>query len=169
MGGHTSENYALSLFVGVPFALGLTSVLLFGFSRPQPFSKCVLLAFGALGLACLALFGFTVEGAICLIMSAPMFLFPTFLGAWVGYIIQSRPWLNDHTASIVLLLAAVLPTLMAAEHVQDHQEQSNNPDRLHTVGSTVVLDASPEQVWDALLTLDVSVRLLIWVASFSLD
>jgi len=36
------QSYGFSLFVGAPFAVGMFSVLLFGFSRPQPLGACLL-------------------------------------------------------------------------------------------------------------------------------
>ena len=71
------------------------SVLVFGFSRPQPLSDCVGVAMMATGLAGLAILVVAIEGFICLIMAAPIAFFLAFLGALVGYVIQSRPWLNE--------------------------------------------------------------------------
>lgn len=154
LGAHVLQSYGFTLFVGAPFALGMFSVLLFGFSRPRPLGECLLVALAALGLAGLAILAFAIEGIICLIMAAPIALFLAFLGALVGYAIQARPWLNEQTGSILLALLAAVPALMAAESVQEHQEQLNVPDRLETVSSTAVLDASPEEIWETLLVMD---------------
>jgi hypothetical protein len=148
------QSYGFSLFIGGPFALGMISVLLLGFSRPQPFGACVRVAFAAAVLAGLALFAVAREGAICLIMAAPIVAFLVLLGALVGYVIQARPWLSDQTVSIMLVVLAALPGLMAAESVKESEERLSVPDRLETVVSTAVLESSPEQVWDALLVMD---------------
>src|SRR5262249_11805472 len=59
LGANVLESYGFSLFVGLPFALGMFSVLLFGFSRPQSFGACMVVAavatfFSGLGLVVFA-------------------------------------------------------------------------------------------------------------------
>ena len=41
LGAQVFQSYGFSLFVGAPFAVGMISVLLFGFSQPKPFGACV--------------------------------------------------------------------------------------------------------------------------------
>ena len=91
LGAQVLQSYGFSLFVGAPFALGMISVLLFGFSRPQPFGACLATAMTASALAGVAIFVVAFEGAICIIMAAPIGFVLAFLGALVGYAIQSRP------------------------------------------------------------------------------
>jgi uncharacterized membrane protein YhaH (DUF805 family) len=135
------QSYGFSLFVGAPFGLGMISVLLFGFSRPQPIGSCLAVATLAGALAGAAILAVALEGAICLIMAAPIAFVLIYLGALVGYAIQSRPWLSDHTDFLVLALVAMLPALMAAESV-------NEPEPIErAVRTEVVIDAGPETVW----------------------
>jgi hypothetical protein len=154
LGAEVLQSYGFSLFIGGPFALGMISVLLFGFSRPQPLGACVLVALTAAALAGLALFAVALEGAICLIMAAPIALFLVFLGALIGYVIQARPWLSNQMVSIMLAVLAALPGLMAAESVKEHDGRLRVSDRLETVVSAVILEARPERIWDALLVMD---------------
>src|SRR5205807_8827989 len=44
LGAVVLQSYGFSLFVGAPFAVGMVSVLLFGFSRQQPLGACMLVA-----------------------------------------------------------------------------------------------------------------------------
>ncbi len=135
------QSYGFSLFVGAPFGLGMISVLLFGFSRPQPIGSCLAVATLAGALAGAAILAVALEGAICLIMAAPIAFVLIYLGALVGYAIQSRPWLSDHTEFLVLALVATLPALMAAE-------SANEPEPVErAVRTEVVIDAAPETVW----------------------
>jgi hypothetical protein len=153
LGGVVLGNYGFSLFLGGPFALGMIVVLLFGLSKPQPFGACVLVALAAAASTGLALFAFMMEGMICLILASPIILFFVFVGAVVGYIIQTRPWLSDETGSLLLALLAALPGLMAAESA----DPLGDTDRSETIISSVILHAEPEQIWDALIaTEDVS-------------
>jgi uncharacterized membrane protein YhaH (DUF805 family) len=141
LGGHVLQSYGFSLFVGAPFALGMISVLLFGFSRPKPFGACFLVAFLATTLTGAAIIVVALEGLICLIMAAPIAFFLSFLGGLVGYAIQSRPWLNDHAASVTFLMLLMVPSLMAAE-------SSSEPEpALRAVHTEVIIDAPPAKVW----------------------
>src|SRR5262249_51336821 len=55
LGAIVLESYGFRFFVGAPFALGMISVLLFGFSRPQPFGACIGVAMISALLAGLAI------------------------------------------------------------------------------------------------------------------
>ena len=141
LGAQVLQSYGFSLFVGSPFALGMISVMLFGFSRPQPLGMCILVAMSAATLAGVVVLAIALEGAICLIMAAPIAFFLAFLGALVGYAIQSRPWLSEQSATLLLALVFLMPALMAAE-------SANEPDPMvRAVHTEVVIDAAPEQVW----------------------
>jgi hypothetical protein len=85
------------------------------------------------------------EGAICLLMAAPIGFGIALLGAFVGYVIQSRPWLNHEMAAMVLLLVMLLPTLMAAEAANPLQPEE------HVVRTEVIVNAPPEKVWPIVL------------------
>jgi hypothetical protein len=138
-------NYGWGLFVGMPFCLGLFSVVLFGLAKPQPFSACMGVAHLALFLAGLGIFAVAMEGAICLIMALPIAWFLVVLGALVGFAIQSRPWSSQDNPSVLLLLVFLLPSQMAAEAV-------NAPEPpLLEVTSVVEIDAGPEVVWNKVI------------------
>jgi hypothetical protein len=141
LGAQVLQSYGFSLFVGAPFTLGMVTVLLFGFSRPKPFGPCIGVAMAAVPLAGMAILLVAFDGAICLIMAAPIAFFLAFLGAVVGYVIQSRPWLNDQAASLMLAVLIVLPALMAAESANEPA-----PD-VRAVETEVIIDAPPFQVW----------------------
>jgi hypothetical protein len=141
LGAQVLQSYGFSLFVGAPFALGMISVLLFGFSRPQPLGACLVVAVAAATLAGLAVLVIALEGLICLIMAAPIAYVLAFQGALVGYVIQARPWLSDQTATLMLAMVILLPALMAAE-------SANEPEpAVRAVYTEVVIGAPPDQVW----------------------
>ena len=141
LGAHVLQSYGFSLFVGAPFALGMISVLLFGFSRPQPLGACLMVAMVAATLAGLAVLGIALEGFICLVMAAPIAFVLAFLGALVGYAIQARPWLSDQAATLLLAVVVVLPALMAAE-------SANEPEPVvRAVRTEVIIAAPPEKIW----------------------
>jgi hypothetical protein len=134
-------NYGWGLFVGGPFALGLGSVVLFGLARPQSFGACMAVAATASALVGVAVLAIALEGAICLIMAAPIGFVLTFLGAVVGYAIQTRPWSMQENPSVLLLLFFALPALTAAEAAAPKEPP------LLEVRTEVDIDAPPERVW----------------------
>jgi hypothetical protein len=145
LGAQVLESYGFSLFVGAPFALGLLSVLLFGLSRPQPLGACLIVAVLAAWLAGLAMLVVALEGLICLIMAAPIVSALALFGGLVGYLIQSRPWLNEQAFSALLGVLLLLPALMAAE-------AANEPDaEVRAVRTAVIVAAPPEVVWELVL------------------
>ena len=81
VGAQMLQSYGFSLFVGAPFALGMISVLLFGFSKPQPLGASLAVAMLAATLAGLAVLAVALEGIICLIMAAPIAYFLALLGS----------------------------------------------------------------------------------------
>lgn len=135
------QSYGFSLFVGAPFALGMFSVLVYGFSWPRPLWQCMIVGLAASGVAGIALLLVALEGVICLLMAAPIALGLTLVGAVVGYMIQSRPWLADHSLNIGLMFLVTLPALMAAEKAGEPEPT------LRAVRTSVIIDAAPEVVW----------------------
>jgi hypothetical protein len=135
------KNYGAGLFVGVPFCLGLGSVVLYGLAKPQPFGASMGVAFLAATLAGLCLLLFALEGAICLIMAAPIWYGLTLFGAVVGFAIQARPWSAGDNPLVLLALLAVAPSLIAAESAARPEPQ------LIKVVSAVEIDAPAETVW----------------------
>jgi hypothetical protein len=141
LGTQVLQSYGFSLFVGAPFAVGMISVLVFGFSRPQPLGACLFVALSSAGMAGLAILLVALEGIICLIMAAPIALVLVVLGALVGYAIQSRPWLSEQALSLLLVMVLVLPSLMAAEWVNEPEPA------VRAVETEVMIDAAPAEVW----------------------
>ena len=138
---HGLRNYGWGLFVGMPFCLGFGSVVLYGLARPQGFAACMGIAFLATTLVGVAMLFAAMEGFICLLMAAPIGYFLTFVGAVVGYAIQSRPWSNHHSPFLLLALMLTLPSLMGAEALA----QPEPP--LLEVRTVIDIDAPPEKVW----------------------
>lgn len=141
-------RYGWGLFVGLPFSMGLGSVLLFGYHRQRTLGAC-------LGVACLsvallggALFAFAMEGVVCLMMAAPLGLVLACLGGLLGYSIQRRPNLSpggglNRSGEVTSLIGLVisLPALMGAESL------ANLEAPIYSVTSSVLIEAPPEKVW----------------------
>lgn len=135
------EHYGWALFVGLPFTLGMTSVLLFGFQEARSFGSCMGVAALSIAFLGAGLLVIAFEGAICLIMAAPIGLVLGLMGGLVGYAIQLRPWGAEEAPYVLLALTLSMPALMAAEYAG-----RTEPEVLE-VTSTVEVDAPPEVVW----------------------
>jgi len=143
-------SYGWGLFVGLPFCLGLTSVLVYGYHQSRSLGSCLIVSQLSVALVCAALFAFAIEGLICLIMAAPLGIMLGLFGGFMGYIIQRRdapvsdtPHVYTTHAFALVLLA--LPALMLLEHSLKLEPP------LRAVRTSIVIDATPEQVWPKLV------------------
>jgi len=136
-------TYGWGLFVGLPFFLGLTSVLVYGFHEQRSIGMCLAVSLASVAVASGAVLALAFEGLICLIMAAPLGIVMALIGGTVGYIIQRRPTVGrGHTFSALLL---AFPTLMVAESAVPVAPA------LREVRSSVTIKASPETVWNHLV------------------
>lgn len=139
-------NYGWSLFVGLPFALGLVSVLAHGYHKPKGIGSCLLVSALAVTFLGLGLFSVAVEGAICLLMAAPIGLVLGLIGGVVGYIIQIRPWLQGQSHRVAVLLLLAMPALIGAE------SKSPAEAPLIPVTTSIEVNAPPSIVWNNVVT-----------------
>ena len=136
------SNYGFGLFVGIPFSLGLVSVLVYSYHEPRRLGLCFMEATLAAGLGCLLLLGFAIEGVICLVMAAPLALPLALIGGFVGYLVQlARPG-GRSAAQVYPMLLVAIPSLMAFETATLPEPP------VFPVVTAVNIDADPQQVWD---------------------
>jgi hypothetical protein len=134
-------QYGWSLFVGLPFCLGLYSVLIYGYHAPRGIGSCIavsMLSTVFLGLAMVAL---AFEGAICVAMAAPLMAILAMLGAVVGYVVQRVPRSAANIPTTLLILLLSIPALMGAEY------RSEPEPPLVAVRTSIDIDAPPDRVW----------------------
>ena len=134
-------NYGWGLFVGIPFFLGLNSVLIYGIHRPRSFGRCVLVASLSMVIVAFLLLGLAIEGMICVAMAAPLAFPITIFGGIIGYILQQRTAPPSHTLRVVSLVFLVMPAFVLLENAMI----ASTPQ--YEVTTSVVVKASPEQVW----------------------
>jgi uncharacterized membrane protein YhaH (DUF805 family) len=140
LGAEGLELYGVGLFIGLPFCLGIVASLIHCAQAPRSLSSCLAVSMGSLAVVLGLMLVFALEGVICLIMAAPIWVCCTAVGAAAGYAIQaprSRPgW---RRAMLVALLAS--PALMGMEHVMGPAAP------LRRVSTEVVIDRPPAAVW----------------------
>lgn len=136
------RTYGLGLFVGIPFMMGLTSVLFYAAARPRAWFECLgvaVLSVGVLGGLLLIL---AIEGVLCILMAFPIAAVLALLGAGVGYWIQIGHWSRRLDELRVYAVAWVaLPVLMAAE------ARLPSAPPLIAVTTACEVDAPPTVVW----------------------
>jgi hypothetical protein len=142
---NTMGDYGWGLFVGLPFFLGLISVLLYGFHAPRPLGMCLVVSILSIAFVCMALFAFAIEGIICLIMAAPLGFILALFGGLIGYVIQRRPTYTAESFHVFSLLVIALPLLMGLEHSIKQEPPLNR------VSTQVQIHAPPEKVWENLV------------------
>jgi uncharacterized membrane protein YhaH (DUF805 family) len=135
------NNYGWGVFVGIPFALPMISVLIYGHRQPRRLGECLGLGMLWLVVAYGALLLIAYEGIICLIMALPLAIPVVLLGSAVGYLIQARPVGSGDASRLVAVLLMSLPTLIGAESAT----RGGAP--RFAVRTALEIDAPPEEVW----------------------
>ena len=133
-------TYGWGLFVGVPFLSGLLSALVYAYREPRSAASCVGVAVASVWLASLLLIGLAIEGAVCILMAAPIGGAMAALGGLVGYGLQ-RQGPRAHPSGAYSTLILALPLLLGAETATVPQ-----PD-VAPVRTSVVIAAPPDVVW----------------------
>jgi uncharacterized membrane protein YhaH (DUF805 family) len=134
-------QYGWGLFMGLPFTLGLTSAVIYGYHKPRGFGGAMLVATLAVLLLGAGLFAFAIEGLICIAMAAPIGGALALLGAAVGHAIQLRGVPGREAGTLIALLTLAVPALIGAEHARPPEPA------LFAVETAVEVDAPPEAVW----------------------
>ncbi|MDD5261906.1 MAG: hypothetical protein PHD76_08675 [Methylacidiphilales bacterium] len=133
-------TYGWGLFVALPFAMGLVSVLIYAGREKRSFASCMLVAILPILFAGLCLFVMAVEGIICLIMATPIGLALAFFGGIVGYFILRSRTMPLNSTYMMLVLAAAIATM-------GMEKQADEAPPLLSVTTSLVIDAPPEKVW----------------------
>ena len=135
------QDYGWGVFVGLPFVMGLVAAVTYGHHARRKASQCQVVACLSLAFSFVFLLLLAIEGILCLAMAAPIALPLACLGGWVGYMIQNRSSFNP---SLALFLATFL--LMGFE------KKALPEAPLFSVRSEVFVNASPEKVWNNVVT-----------------
>lgn len=154
------QRYAWGIFLGVPFALGLFSTMIYCLHEPRRIGACLAVGYLAVLVAEGVLFAISWEGAVCLLMATPLTFSISSIGSLVGHQIVKARASDPKYRRLMGVVVALLPLLLGAEAVQ-------TPDvHVVTVRDEVALDASPEAVWNQIHTIDhieASRPFLVWL------
>jgi len=131
------SSYGWGLFVGIPFMLGMASVLIHCIHERRSFGQCMAVSSSACALSGACILLFAIEGLICLVMSMCLTVPLAILGGVVGYFMQAS-YYSSRVPPVLLL--ALLP-LMGFEKLESPEPVQ------FAVTSTVEIDAPVETVW----------------------
>lgn len=134
-------QYGWGLFIGIPFFLGLNSVLIYGIHAPRSIGKCLSVAVLSVVLVAAAIFVFAFEGLICLLMAAPPALVLAIFGGATGYFVQRRYPIRSEVFQAFTLVVLLCPSLIIIEKAMVLETPAC------VVRTTIVINAPPERVW----------------------
>jgi hypothetical protein len=134
------STYGWGLFVGIPFAMPMLAVVIFGLRKPRGIAACLTVGTAWFAVAFLTLVVLAFEGIVCLVLLVPLAVPIVILGSLAGYFAQSVPWQLRSPGALMLVLA-VLPTLIGAEGLTPRTPP------LFPITTAIEVDAPPERVW----------------------
>jgi hypothetical protein len=134
------KNYALGLFIWLPFVIGATSTLILAYNNSVERKELRNNAYWTLLSFSLGLLFFAWEGIICLLMAFPIAIVFTYLGFLVGHLMTKNK-LSSKVPTIIILLSISVPILMSFENTYQWK------DDLRFVKSSIEIKATPEEVW----------------------
>jgi uncharacterized membrane protein YhaH (DUF805 family) len=136
------ENYGAALFFGTPMVTGTAASYLANLRASRGWGVTLGVAIAAVFFSSVGLLLFAVEGAICLVMAAPIMLPLAVLGAPLGKFLADR---RRRNVQGLIGCLVVVPFLAA---VESRLPSSNE----FVVASTIEIDASPADVWRQVIT-----------------
>ncbi len=133
-------DYGVAAFFIAPVFLGATSGYVQTRRRGCDAREAILMAVGTMLLGMAILVATAFEGIICIVMALPIMLPAVMLGGYFGHLFarngdKQGPWMTA---------VLVLPGVSLVEH------WTNQP-VVYEVESSVVVNASPEEVWPVVI------------------
>jgi uncharacterized membrane protein YhaH (DUF805 family) len=131
------KQYSSTVFLGTPFTMGAAAGYIYNRRRARSAQATAGVGALAVALAFASLLLFALEGAICLVMAAPVVLAAGVLGSLIGRAIAHEARASAAAAAVLLF---VLPAAGWAEvRLSAGQERE--------VLSSIEIDAPPRRVW----------------------
>jgi hypothetical protein len=140
------KAYGWGLFVGIPFFTGFIPALLYHPTKQLTFRSCFGLMLTIHGLMAFCFLLFNLEGVICLLMAAPIFLFVGSIGVGFGLLLRRMSYVGSRRSEIASGAFLLLPLLIFQE-----SRLGLEPSRFK-ITSRLVINAPPERVWNSVTT-----------------
>jgi hypothetical protein len=142
-----SGAMGLVIFGLLPFLTGFVTALLTQ-------GRNILIASLTIGaIACTAFLILTkMEGWVCVLMSAPIIAIGMVIGALIGAFVRRRVQKSTRPKLFCFLIILVTPFFLVG--ASSSEEKSRRTPRAETVTNQLIVDASPEVVWNQLKSVD---------------
>jgi len=138
------DSYGLTVFVLVPFLLGLIATYLFNVNETRSLKESNWVAFIALGILSGSVILFSLEGLICVAMALPLAIPIVFLGAILGRKIATNRGSYLQGGLPVLIL---LPAFLAFDSISPKSST-------FSVTTSVEISANINTVWNNVIEFD---------------
>jgi len=135
IGVYLRQQYSAGLFLGVPFTIGYISSYIYNSHADRRAGESIGIAVASVTIASLAMILFALEGAVCIVMAAPIALVVAWPGAVLGRAMARRASFVSSGAGIAVLV----PLFLGAE------PRLTPPS--HEVLTVVEIAAPPHVVW----------------------
>jgi hypothetical protein len=110
-------SYGWSLFIALPFCMGLFAVLLHSYHEPRSLESCLQVSVMPIVILGAILVAIAIEGIICVLMAAPIAMLLALLGGSIGYVIQANHCARNKPAMLTAILL-VLPSVSSVNTPQ---------------------------------------------------
>jgi hypothetical protein len=134
-------QYGWGTFVALPFCLGLSSVLIYSHRKARGLVSCLIVAGLSSFFLGLILLAVAFEGAICLVMAAPLSLTLSIMGGSVAFVIQRRQWLRASTPAVLSIVVLFTPG------VSSYERAIPPAPPVFAVRTALEINAPSETVW----------------------
>jgi hypothetical protein len=141
------REYGAALFLGAPTISAFTATLLFGRIHGPSAGFSFVTAMIAQAISFVVMLAFAIEGAVCLMMAAPLASMAATVGWGIGLIVIRFAAEAARPAAPTAM--AILPVWLVAGVLSPMP-----PERERVVESTIMIDATPEVVWNRVLAFE---------------
>lgn len=134
-------TYGSGVFIALPFAVSMASTLLYSFREKRTLWHCIGVGILSVLLMMFLLILFSFEGAVCIIMAAPLLMIMGAIGGILGYAVQKLRCKQEDLSKILGSFIILVPTIL----VMERYAPVNYP--VYNVTTTCEIDAPPRAVW----------------------
>jgi uncharacterized membrane protein YhaH (DUF805 family) len=142
-------SYGWSLFLALPFCMGLFAALLYSARAPRSASHCLMISLLPVVVIGIVLLAVAMEGIVCLLMAAPIALVLAGFGGWMGHVVQETRWMvhsaNAISKSSLCIVLLLLPISAGIERAVNLAAPA------YRVQSSIEINAPPAQVWQKVI------------------
>jgi len=143
--GNAASGLGVTMFLLLPAATGFVTVLTIRYWRAVAISLMIAMALCLIGLVFTGL-----EGIVCVAMALPILTLGAMLGAAIGVLVK-RYFPTDGNLSMAIIPVLAGVSIFGAGKIEDRIAVGC---RREIVESTILIEASPEEVWNRIIEFD---------------